>query len=171
MGTSLEEATNAKTIVRQRLGRPEWLRGIGLGMDAEGYFVKVNVAALTADVERHVPRSVGDVRVELEVVGRLQVDAEIIFDRWFGLPTGPFLVQAKLPEDGDEHPFGQWSLAVQPVTGREPGSASPPLAALVAFVAAEATHEVLRRARTLELFYGGNRIGRACLRRLRPRST
>lgn len=71
MGTTLEQATSAKVVLRSRLGRPEWLRGIGVGMDADGYFVKVNVAAVTSDVEAHVPPRVGEVRVQVEAVGEI----------------------------------------------------------------------------------------------------
>jgi hypothetical protein len=71
MRTTLEEATNAKGVLRSRLGRPEWLRGIGVGIDGNGYFVKVNVAALTSDVGKRVPPRLGSVRVQVEAVGEI----------------------------------------------------------------------------------------------------
>lgn len=71
METTLEEATGAKVALRSQLGRPEWLRGIGVGVDPDGYFVKVNVAAISADVKKQVPPQIGAVRVRVEAVGEI----------------------------------------------------------------------------------------------------
>ena len=70
---TLEEATAAKATLRSNLGRPEWLRGVGIGKDDTGYCIKVNVASITADVEASIPREIDGVPVHVEVVGDISV--------------------------------------------------------------------------------------------------
>ena len=41
-----------------------------MGVDPDGYFVKVNVAAISADVKKQVPQ-IGAVRVRVEAVGEI----------------------------------------------------------------------------------------------------
>jgi len=80
--------------------------------------------------------------------------------------AGRFFVQAKLPGDDPEaHPFGQWSLAVEPVTVISDGGANRPFPAFLALVAAEAPHGDLKRGLRLELFRGTTRIGTAIVTR------
>lgn len=69
MATTFEDAARAKSELRLRLGRPRWLRGVGIGRDAEGHFVKVNVAEMTLEVMALLPHDVSGVRIRVEVVG------------------------------------------------------------------------------------------------------
>jgi hypothetical protein len=68
---TFEQAATAKAALRSKLGRPDWLRGVGIGLDENGHFIKVNVAQITADVRERVPREVGGVPVQLEEVGEI----------------------------------------------------------------------------------------------------
>jgi hypothetical protein len=67
---SLEHARNAKTVLRQRLGRPPWLRGVGIAVDAEGsHYVKLLVAKVTDEVRAAVPATIAGVPVVTEEGG------------------------------------------------------------------------------------------------------
>jgi hypothetical protein len=71
--TPMERASAAKATLKAQLGRPDWLRGIGIAADPEGNpYVKVNVAALTAEVQAAVPKSIDGVTIELEPVGDIK---------------------------------------------------------------------------------------------------
>ena len=66
---NLEEAEFAKAILRARLGRPKWLRGIGVSKDAsDAYVVKVNISSLE-ECPLDPSMKVGRVSVMLDVVG------------------------------------------------------------------------------------------------------
>lgn len=67
--TTLEQATKAKEVLRSAMGRPRWLRGVGIGKDHKGYFVKVNVDVITPELRQDIPRDVDGVRVWLDAVG------------------------------------------------------------------------------------------------------
>lgn len=68
-----EQALRAKETLRSAIGRPEWLRGIGVSFAPEGgYCVKVNVQALTDEVRRLVPEEVDGVQVRFEAVGDIK---------------------------------------------------------------------------------------------------
>jgi hypothetical protein len=75
MNTTFEQAATAKAALKSKIGRPGWLRGIGIALDDEGHFVKVNVAEITTEVCEKVPRDVEGVRVELEAVGEILAHA------------------------------------------------------------------------------------------------
>lgn len=81
------------------------------------------------------------------------VDLDLDRERW---PRERFYAQAKLPGDGGEHPYGQWSLAVEPI-----GSRGDAMLARIAFNAAGAPHDALLVGAELELFRGPHRIGAA----------
>ena len=67
---SLDQAQAAKETLKKRLGRPSWLRGIGISRNERGdYVVKVNVAVESADIRETVPRLVEGVEVQIDVVG------------------------------------------------------------------------------------------------------
>jgi len=67
---TLDEARAAKAILRTRIGRPSWLRGVGIGHDGAGnHVVKVNVATVTEEVRAQLPTNVGHVPVVVEAVG------------------------------------------------------------------------------------------------------
>lgn len=71
MTTTFQRALKAKNALRSKLGRPAWLRGVGVGVDDKhGYFVKVNVGEITADVLDVLPDEVLGVRVQVEVVAQ-----------------------------------------------------------------------------------------------------
>lgn len=71
--TPMERASAAKATLKAQLGRPEWLRGIGIAADPEGsLYVKVNVAVLTAEAQAAVPESIDGVPVRLEAVGDIK---------------------------------------------------------------------------------------------------
>ena len=67
--TPYDKAAKAKETLRSAMGRPRWLRGVGLGQDRHGYFVRVNVDAITPELREDIPREVDGVRVWLEAVG------------------------------------------------------------------------------------------------------
>jgi len=52
------------------LGRPEWLRGVGIGKDAQGYYIKVN--ASTPLTNGTVKTTFNGVRVIVDVVGDIR---------------------------------------------------------------------------------------------------
>lgn len=67
--TTLEEARRVKIILRKRLGRPLWLRGVGLSTGREGYAIQVNVSELTPIVRESVPTTLEGVEIQLVAVG------------------------------------------------------------------------------------------------------
>jgi len=69
MTTTFEQAARAKETLRSKIGRPDWLRGIGIGQDEQGYFVKVNVKAVTPEIREQIPEHLGGVSIHLEAVG------------------------------------------------------------------------------------------------------
>jgi len=70
---TLEQAKVTKNALKLTLGKPNWLRGIGISADDQGYFVKVNVSALTPDVTSQIEAALSEnldkVRVKMEAVG------------------------------------------------------------------------------------------------------
>ena len=64
-----DEVNTAKTMLRSKIGRPVWLRGVGIGCDKSGFFIRVNVDEITNDV--NVPREINGVRVLVEAVGNI----------------------------------------------------------------------------------------------------
>ena len=69
---SMEQASAAKAALRERIGRPEWLRGIGIGAGENGSLViQVNVSEVTAEVQSQVPSEVNGVPVRIEAVGEI----------------------------------------------------------------------------------------------------
>lgn len=71
--STLEAALEAKTRLRERLGRPPWLRGIGVAEEpGKGFVVQVNVDAVSADVRAAVPERLRGVPVRTEQVGRVR---------------------------------------------------------------------------------------------------
>lgn len=79
-------------------------------------------------------------------------------------PRDRFFVQAKLPGDGQEHPYGQWSLAVVPLGFV--GEAG--MIASIDFVAPDAPREKLIRGLKLDLFRGTSRVGSAVVMHAAP---
>ncbi len=66
---NLEEAEFAKAVLRARLARPKWLRGIGLTKDANNsYSIKVNISSLE-ECPLSPDMKVGRVPVMIDVVG------------------------------------------------------------------------------------------------------
>jgi hypothetical protein len=61
--TAEDEAISAKALLRARLGRPPWLRGVGLVFEDGQFFLRVNVASSAHGAAELIPRSVGGVRV------------------------------------------------------------------------------------------------------------
>ena len=74
-------------------------------------------------------------------------------------PTGHFLVCAKLPTDGPSSPYGQWDLAVEPVTDLSGRPAPSEFEAFVAFISEAAPREVLQPGERFDLYYGFKRVG------------
>ena len=64
-----DEVNTAKTVLRAQIGRPGWLRGVGIGCDKSGFFIRVNVDEITDDVK--VPNEVSGVRVLVVPVGNI----------------------------------------------------------------------------------------------------
>jgi hypothetical protein len=68
---SREEALKAKELVKQQLGAPGWLYGVGLGGVRGDYCVKVNVTSLE-EVTEPLPKMVGAVSVVVEAIGPIR---------------------------------------------------------------------------------------------------
>lgn len=66
-----EQAKQAKYALRESLGRPKWLRGVGISQTKTGFFVAVRVVALTPEVSRCIPSKINGVKVSVESVGDL----------------------------------------------------------------------------------------------------
>jgi hypothetical protein len=70
---TLDQIKIAKNALKLTLGRPDWLRGIGIGADAQGYFIKVNVSKAIPDVTNQITAALSKnpdkVRIEIEEVG------------------------------------------------------------------------------------------------------
>ncbi len=71
MNTTYQQATHAKATLRSRLGRPDWLRGVGISRDERGHLVKVNVAEITPEVLLRIPDVLEGVRIQVEPVGEI----------------------------------------------------------------------------------------------------
>ncbi len=70
---TLEEARHAKVSLKERLGRPEWLRGVGIGNDpTKGFVVHVNIDVLTDEIRSTVPASINGVQVEVHVTDEVK---------------------------------------------------------------------------------------------------
>ena len=68
---SMDKARQAKATVKEKLGSPPWLAGIGIGKADGGFYVQVNVTTLSEEIRRKVPKQVGGVDVRVEEVGRV----------------------------------------------------------------------------------------------------
>lgn len=68
-----DRTKNAKEELKSLIGRPPWLRGIGIGQDDAGYFIKVNVSESNANL----PSEVLGVRVKVDVVGDVMALGEL----------------------------------------------------------------------------------------------
>jgi hypothetical protein len=68
----LEQARKAKDALRVRLNRPQWLRGVGIGIDDAGsHLVRVMVAQMTDEVRQALPAQIEGVPVEVDVTGEI----------------------------------------------------------------------------------------------------
>jgi hypothetical protein len=63
---TLQTVLEMKSAYARALGRPPWLRGVGVGQDAAGYFIKVN-----SSVPVRLPAYYGAVRIFVDVVGNI----------------------------------------------------------------------------------------------------
>jgi hypothetical protein len=66
---STEAAIKAKATLRAKLGRPAWLRGIGVGLHDGSPCIQVNVAELSEEVRAAIPEEVEGVPVRVVAVG------------------------------------------------------------------------------------------------------
>lgn len=73
---------------------------------------------------------------------------------WPKDPLGRFFVQGRHPDEGPEHPYGQWSLVVEPFERVEGG-----VLARAEYMAPEAPHERLKAGASIELFRGPYHVG------------
>jgi hypothetical protein len=90
------------------------------------------------------------------------VVADIDFIQGLTPPTARFFVQARLSgDDAGRHPYGEWSLAVEPVAELFESPLARPMPAFVEFVSPEAPHDLLRRGAQLVLFRGQRQVGTA----------
>lgn len=64
-----EKARLAKQELARQFEGEEWLRGIGLGGDGPDYTIRVNVARLTPEISKRIPKKVLDVDVIVEEIG------------------------------------------------------------------------------------------------------
>lgn len=75
-----EMALFAKVELQKKLGKPDWLRGIGIGQGRSGvYTVRVNVDKLTPEVARHLPREMFGVMVDVREVGEIKAQVQDTF--------------------------------------------------------------------------------------------
>ena len=63
------QAMQVKQLVRTRLGRPDWLRGIGIGCDGQEFYVKVNVVEMTPHVQSILQHHLAGLDVRIATVG------------------------------------------------------------------------------------------------------
>jgi len=68
MPSTIDEVRTAKVALISTMGDPDWLRGVGIGRDLQGYYIRVNVASAEG-VSAAVPSTWGGVRVHVEVIG------------------------------------------------------------------------------------------------------
>jgi len=66
-----EQAIVVKQLVRIRLGKPDWLRGIGVSCDGQEYYVKVNVVEITPYVQSFLQRHLVGLDVRIAAVGNI----------------------------------------------------------------------------------------------------
>ena len=64
-----QQAVFVKQLVRTRLGRPDWLRGIGIGCEGQDFYVKVNVAEITPNLQTYLQQHLSGLDVRIAVVG------------------------------------------------------------------------------------------------------
>lgn len=92
---TMEHALKAKAALKEKLGRPEWLRGIGISYEiGVGHYIKVNVREEQPDMT--VPCSIDGVTVRTEVVGEIVAQqpensearhvAKFIHEQWPYIP-------------------------------------------------------------------------------------
>ena len=74
-------------------------------------------------------------------------------------PNGWFLTQARLPGEEAEHPYGQWSLFIEP----QEQTSERTFSAAVSFVGPDAPHDRLNPGVRLELFRGVFWVGTATI--------
>ena len=63
-------ARNAQTALLSRLGKPRWLRGIGIAAGAVPK-LRVDVEYSNPEVRASVPRTIDGVAIEVRVVGKI----------------------------------------------------------------------------------------------------
>lgn len=69
---SLAEAEAAKRRLLAQVGRPSWLRGLGIGFaDDGGYRLEVKVDDLSGAVRDAIPTELEGVEVHVSAVGRI----------------------------------------------------------------------------------------------------
>lgn len=74
---NLIQARKAQEDLALKIGRPLWLRGIGISLqDYKGFLLKVNVQEITDEVLKTVPTSVNGVPVCIEAVGTISAFRE-----------------------------------------------------------------------------------------------
>jgi len=68
--TSEIQALGVKDLLRNRIGHPDWLRGIGVGKENGDYYVKVNVSNRPSNIE--IPRYFLGVEIRIADVGDVE---------------------------------------------------------------------------------------------------
>ena len=119
---TLDQAKRATERLRERLGRPPWLRGVGISKDAHGYFVKVNVAEAAGEVQ--VPEKVLDVRVKVHEVGEIEAATTTASLRGFGQSDQPG-TPARTGVDVVDRPGASLPTEPPPIGGVSRGAFSP----------------------------------------------
>lgn len=72
MNVTLEQAILVKKALQAKLGHPEWLLGIGVGLDPNtSHFVKVNVTRITNEILQLLPSKIGQVPVQIDEQGQI----------------------------------------------------------------------------------------------------
>jgi hypothetical protein len=68
-----DKIKKAKEQLKLLIGCPVWLRGVGIGKDAAGHFIKVNVSDISKIID--LPSEIFGVRVKADFVGDIQAQS------------------------------------------------------------------------------------------------
>lgn len=151
-----EMALFAKAELKKKLGRSDWLRGIGVGVRGGVYTVKVNVEKLTPEIARHLPREMFGVMVDVQEVGEVKAQAGtfLLARSEYHLHVKDFWVQLwqLLGEAGEVFVYARLGAIGSLIRSRSGvGAVNPTISRGVIYA------EDLRDGETLEVS-GGNRF-------------
>lgn len=74
MAATADQAITAKQRLRQEIGRPEWLLGVGVGKEGDDHVIEIRISRDSPEIRDSVPAVVDSVRVCIVVVGDVRAD-------------------------------------------------------------------------------------------------